>query len=703
MAPAKAPPRMSGSEVLGCVELVVTAFKQGAELVGRLSRKHKKRKGERNYHEVLLFQVLEQGAKQVQQSYDEGFQRFGSAFKVGDDEARERLLCVAIETNADVVTSLQVACDIEKSTVDLVRLHESAITSRHDAIRSLNDLHQRLEKIRPLGSFSRFSPDSSVCGGGDTRRNSLLLNAPEIHPGTIPPAVTVPQIPERSGLRRMLSAGGSTPHRRAKSDEPNGLRPISSQTSIAPSVANSVLQPAPLYFNSHPAYPRPMEAAPRPVPAPTVTHVRSQSTASAEPKKPTKAGTNKWEDTKDHPDLPDFQFLKQQKTASKHTRAHSSASSQPSKRDSVFSLPSRNSWDTQTTVPASPMAPFTYPANLPPPPPPPVHRPAPSTGIIPMTLVTSLPPTPHHSHHPSLSRPPVTSPIPEDPLDVDTSSVTSRDYDAASVYSQPDEPVISPSVYSPTTDYTPSTPNSDPSDPCTPLTEAPSHGRSSIRSSHSSTPSVITTPSTSGAPSMHRTDTNPTSTRSRASTTVSTMERQMLRGEDGTWRDVPRETVASNLEKAREEQRLKNREKAEKMYRPLHSASISSHNPMSLQLGTFAVAHSPAHKGHSRSRTLDSTISHETAGLGLKKTISSFSQESADDRPQTSQTKEPSKEKKGFWHIRKASKEVVEGAKEGTREKKQRLKEREKRMEWSSMAFAVDEKKGMRKRLSWLG
>ncbi|KAF2225520.1 hypothetical protein BDZ85DRAFT_67666 [Elsinoe ampelina] len=119
MAPAKAPPRMSGSEVLGCVELVVTAFKEGAELVGRLSRKHKKRKGERNYHEVLLFQVLEQGAKQVQQSYDEGFQRFGSAFKVGDDEARERLLCVAIETNADVVTSLQVACDIEKSTVDL--------------------------------------------------------------------------------------------------------------------------------------------------------------------------------------------------------------------------------------------------------------------------------------------------------------------------------------------------------------------------------------------------------------------------------------------------------------------------------------------------------------------------------------------------------------------------------------------------------
>ncbi|KAF4553634.1 Hypothetical protein D9617_6g093650 [Elsinoe fawcettii] len=691
MASSKAPPRMSGSEVLGCVELVVGAFKEGADLVGRLSRKHKKRKGERNYHEVLLFQVLEQGAKQVQQSYDEGFHRFGSSFKVGDDEARERLLCVAIETNADIVTSLQVACDIEKATVDLVRLHESAITSRHDAIRSLNDLHQRLEKIRPLGSFSRFSPDSSICGG-DTRRNSLLLNAPEIHPGTIPPAVSVPQIPERSGLRRMLSVGGSTPHRRAKSDDPQGLRPTSSQVSIAA----SGLQPAPLYFNNHPAYPRPTETGPRAVPTPMVTHVRSQSTASAE--KPKKAGTNKWEDTKDHPDLPDFQFLKKQKEASKHTRAHSNVSSQPSKRDSVFSLPPRNSWDTQTTMPAPVLAPFTYPANLPPPPPPPVQRPImassnAATGIIPMTLVTSLPPAPYHSHHTSVSRPPITSPIPEDPLDIaETSSVTSRDYDAASVYSQPDhdEQIISPSVYSPNNNYPspsidyPATPITNSSDPCTPLTEASSHGaRSSIRSSHSSSQeSSITSPSSSGAPSMHRSDTANTSTRSRASTTLSTMERQMVRGEDGQWRDVPRASLSSNLEKAREEQAQKARAKAERLYRPLHSASISSASPMSLQMGTFGLNLSPttSKSSHARSRTLDSSIDREMAGL--TKTVSSFSQESVEE-------KKVEKEKKGFWHIRKASKEVVEGAKESGKERKQRLKERERRMEWSSMAFAV--------------
>lgn len=84
MASSKIPPRMSGSEVLGCVELVVGAFKEAADLVGRVSRKQKKRKGERNYHEILLFQVLEQGAKQIQQSYDEGSHRFGSAFRVGD-------------------------------------------------------------------------------------------------------------------------------------------------------------------------------------------------------------------------------------------------------------------------------------------------------------------------------------------------------------------------------------------------------------------------------------------------------------------------------------------------------------------------------------------------------------------------------------------------------------------------------------------
>ncbi|TKX19137.1 hypothetical protein C1H76_8671 [Elsinoe australis] len=681
MASSKIPPRMSGSEVLGCVELVVGAFKEAADLVGRVSRKQKKRKGERNYHEILLFQVLEQGAKQIQQSYDEGSHRFGSAFRVGDDEARERLLCAAIETNADIVQSLQIACDIEKAALDLVHLHESAITIRHDAIRSLNDLHQRLEKVRPLGSFSRFSPDSSVCGG-DTRRNSLLMNASEL--GSLPPAVTIPQLPEKSGLRRMLSVGGSPQHRRAKSDNPHELRPTSSQASIAP----SVVTPAPLYFNNHPAYPLFSEATPRPVPQPVSHHARSKSTVSAEARKPTKAGTGKWEDTKDHPDLPDFQFMKKQKESSKHSRTHSNASSQPSKRDSVFSLPPRTSWDPPTPSPLS------YPANLPPPPPPPVQRPATSsttaaTGIIPMTLVTSLPLAPHPAHRATIA-----SPIPEHTADeFETSSVSSLDYDAASVYSQPEAtsyPISSPS--SPI-DLDPGTPLTNPSshsptsDPTTPSTNGPSsmHARSFIRSTASTAPSSISL--ASPPPSVHCAPEPAPSIRSRASTyaptfssagastTISTLERQMQRSEDGTWHEIPREAFTTGLDKAREEQRMKARQKAERMYRPLHSASVSSGAPMSLQLGAAAVGLGLG-EGHKRSRTLDSSVG-VTAMPALGKTVS------AGD-------KKEGKEKKGFWHIRKASREVVQGAKmEGKEERKERLRQKEKTIEWSSMAFAV--------------
>ncbi|PNS15904.1 hypothetical protein CAC42_8010 [Sphaceloma murrayae] len=670
MAPPKVPPRMSGSEVLGCVELVVGAFRDGSELVGRLSRKQKKRKGERSYHEILLFQVLEQGAKQIQQSYNEGSQRFGSAFKVGDDEARERLLCVAIETNANIVSALQIACDIDKATVDLVCLHESAITSRHDAIRSLNDLHQRLERIRPLGSFSRFSPDSSVCGA-DTRRNSSLINAPEILPGALPPSVTVPQLPEKSGLRRMLSVGGSNQHRRTKSDNPQTLRPTSSQTSIAPSYAASVVAPAPLYFNNQPAYPIATETAPRPVPRPSTQHSRTPSTTSSEHKRQVKAGTNKWEDTKDHPDLPDFQFLKKQKEASKHHRAHSNTSSQPSKRDSAYSLPPRSSWDTP--------APLSYPADLPPPPPPPVQRPAAptttaTTGMIPIHLVTNLPPPPPP---PVFTRPTIASPIPEDPIPEDPipddtayppspalSSSPSLDYDAASLYSQPELP-------SPVD----STPATDPSTPSTDLGPSSIHARSSIRSSTSTAPSSVSTPSINASlPSPL--------TRSRASTTVSQLERQMRRDEDGQWRPIPREPIQNAQADRDAKEKAKARAKAERMYRPLHSASVSTGAPMSLQLGWgLGIVDSPV-KSHSRSRTMDSAVG-EVKGFGsvMTRTESAFSVESNEEKKE---------KKKGFWHLKRGSKDVDAEEKEKKKREKEKAKmHRERTVEWSSMAFAV--------------
>lgn len=150
----------------------------------------------------------------------------------------------------------------------------------------------------------------------------------------------------------------------------------------------------------------------------------------------------------------------------------------------------------------------------------------------------------------------------------------------------------------------------------------------------------------------------------------------MQRSEDGTWREIPREAFTTGLDKAREEQRMKARQKAERMYRPLHSASVSSGAPMSLQLGAAAVGLGLG-EGHKRSRTLDSSVG-VTAMPALGKTVSAGGD------------KKEGKEKKGFWHIRKASREVVQGAKmEGKEERKERLRQKEKTIEWSSMAFAV--------------
>ena len=74
----------SGSEVLGCVDLVLSAFSQGADLTSQLSKKHNKTKGEREYHEILLHSVLAQGSRQIQAHYNEGFARFGEVFSIGD-------------------------------------------------------------------------------------------------------------------------------------------------------------------------------------------------------------------------------------------------------------------------------------------------------------------------------------------------------------------------------------------------------------------------------------------------------------------------------------------------------------------------------------------------------------------------------------------------------------------------------------------
>lgn len=87
MSGVKIPPRMSGSELAGCVRLVVAAFADAAELMGVLSRKQKKRKGERDSQQLLLYQLLTQSSKSVQKAFDDGVNHLGTTFKLGDGKS----------------------------------------------------------------------------------------------------------------------------------------------------------------------------------------------------------------------------------------------------------------------------------------------------------------------------------------------------------------------------------------------------------------------------------------------------------------------------------------------------------------------------------------------------------------------------------------------------------------------------------------
>ncbi|KAF2147736.1 hypothetical protein K461DRAFT_325172 [Myriangium duriaei CBS 260.36] len=405
MPVAKIPSRMSGSEVLGCVELVTAAFAEASDLTGTLCRKQKRRKGDRDFHELLLFQVLEQGARSVQKAYDDGFSNLGSIFKVGDDEARERLLCIAIEMNAEVVQPLMTACSSDKPTPDLTKLHEAAITARHDAVRSLGALRRRLDHLRPL-ALSKFSPDSSVCG--DEPYHAFSTDAP-------------PPPPEKSGLRRMLSVSTNASHRRIRSEGPAVHRPPLSPTH---SVAPSIVIPAPLSINTPPPQtPNPNRSSM--ISTRTWNHQRSKSEVQSK-----RTSSHRLESLQ-HPDMPNFALkadIATKRTSSNRLEAlqhpdmpnyaMSSGprpkSSKHNRRDSLVSV-ARSTASSSTT---SPRPSSTY-----------------TLQSIPYESTHpdhTTPPIPHFPtiHHAALA--PVTSPIAEVP------DVSPADYDAESVYSQHD-------------------------------------------------------------------------------------------------------------------------------------------------------------------------------------------------------------------------------------------------------------------------
>ena len=87
MSGVKVPPRMSGSELSGCVTLVAAAFADGADQMRQLSQKRRKSSllgGKDSTSDLPVYEVLAQSSRAVKRAYEDGIQEMGSSFRIGD-------------------------------------------------------------------------------------------------------------------------------------------------------------------------------------------------------------------------------------------------------------------------------------------------------------------------------------------------------------------------------------------------------------------------------------------------------------------------------------------------------------------------------------------------------------------------------------------------------------------------------------------
>lgn len=168
---------MSGLEVVGIVASVVSAFHGGAELVKlykkrRAKKREKRERLERDAQEQdlqdaqdqllqnMLHDSLEQGRAAVSTQFlDEqrALGRNSQLLRRGDDKAKQELLMIAVSLQAEVIESLgraQHNLDIIVNMAQLQVLHETAITKRVEAVRSICELRQRIEFSLPIPRLS---------------------------------------------------------------------------------------------------------------------------------------------------------------------------------------------------------------------------------------------------------------------------------------------------------------------------------------------------------------------------------------------------------------------------------------------------------------------------------------------------------------------------------------------------------------------
>ncbi|RMY75349.1 hypothetical protein D0863_02646 [Hortaea werneckii] len=200
-------------EVISCVAAIVSAFHGGAEITKHI-KEHKEKKKRRREDEIrrvvqeqILHDSLIDGAHQCESGSQDRQRRFGHHFVRGDQTAVVELQAVAITLQSEVIRALQIARDQENVLLNLTMLHDASITNRNNAIRSMDELCQRIIQSFPVprqlgeDSMQAFMAQSGGFGfpPARTRRSSEdSLESFQTASPALPSAVTIPDQPGSS-------------------------------------------------------------------------------------------------------------------------------------------------------------------------------------------------------------------------------------------------------------------------------------------------------------------------------------------------------------------------------------------------------------------------------------------------------------------------------------------------------------------------
>ncbi|KAH6616684.1 hypothetical protein C7974DRAFT_402248 [Boeremia exigua] len=141
------------------------------------------------------------GEQQIGSRYSQDIKEMGDIMVVGDTLARDLLLHIAVNMQAEIIKGLQMAVQNPTVVLNLRLLHEATITNRKDTFVTLDELKQRLVLRRPLPRQLQdvSKHQSTIMTVPSTRSNTFELN------NAVPQDNMTPELKQpRSSLARYL-------------------------------------------------------------------------------------------------------------------------------------------------------------------------------------------------------------------------------------------------------------------------------------------------------------------------------------------------------------------------------------------------------------------------------------------------------------------------------------------------------------------